>query len=306
MVMGTDWLSQDLLDKLEPAVAKAMKASAKRMSEAAAKSFESVGKDTKKFKIFGPKFAKKMKAAAPYASIVLDMVGIFLQILDALGVLEPIMTLFNGVLQLIGGTVMQTLAPAMQHLAEVLFSDDMMDLWKLLGWLIGTVLSVALGTFATILKALAPILKPLILLFGMNMVIAIILITKAIGILIISALLPLMLAIYVFGLGIAAIAEIIFGAKGAMGDWSNLMLPIIGGMAAGIAQIIMLQHGGVVTRPTLALIGEKGPEAVLPLNNEGQIAGMGNSNTELLWATEDNGEKLDVLINVMRGRGRLI
>jgi hypothetical protein len=34
-----------------------------------------------------------------------------------------------------------------------------------------------------------------------------------------------------------------------------------------------LQHGGIVTRPTLALIGEAGPEAVIPLDKAGAVAG---------------------------------
>jgi hypothetical protein len=33
--------------------------------------------------------------------------------------------------------------------------------------------------------------------------------------------------------------------------------------------------GGIVTRPTFALIGEAGPEAVIPLNRAGGM-GMGN------------------------------
>ena len=300
---GKDW-AFGVVKPLTDDIKKALAISAKRMSEAATKSFESVGKDTGKLKIFGPKFAKSMKKAAPYANIILDMVGIFLQILDALGVLEPLMALFNGVLQMIGGTVMQTLAPAMQHLAEVLFSDEMMELWKILGFLIGVVLATHLNTFATVLKALAPILKPLILLLGTQMVTTIVLLAKALGLLIIGGLLPLMMAIYAVGLIVTGFMEIF--SPGAMGAWSNMMLPIIAGMGTGIAEIVMLQHGGVVTRPTLALIGESGPEAVLPLNQEGAITGVGGGSEELLWATEDNGEKLDVLINVMRSGGRLI
>jgi hypothetical protein len=34
-----------------------------------------------------------------------------------------------------------------------------------------------------------------------------------------------------------------------------------------------LAAGGIVTSPTLALIGERGPEAVIPLNNRGSIGG---------------------------------
>lgn len=36
--------------------------------------------------------------------------------------------------------------------------------------------------------------------------------------------------------------------------------------------LTLLQHGGIVTKPTLAMVGEAGPEAVIPLN---QMAGMG-------------------------------
>ena len=48
-------------------------------------------------------------------------------------------------------------------------------------------------------------------------------------------------------------------------DW----VPGIGGKKWGIniPEIPMLAKGGIVTRPTLAMIGEAGPEAVVPLNN---------------------------------------
>lgn len=308
MSLGKDW-SFGVLKPMTDDIRKAMKISAKRMSEAATQSFEKVGKDTKKLSIFGPKFAKGIKKAAPYANIVLDMVGIFLQILDALGVLEPLMTLFNGVLQMIGGTVMQTLAPAIQKLAEVLFGEEAMELWKLLGVLIGTVLMVALNTFATVLKSLLPILKPLILILGVNFIFQIMLLIKAIGFLILHAFVPLLMIIYTFGNVIAGIIQLLSPLTGvggtAMMDWANIMLPIIGGLLLGMGEIVAMQHGGIVTRPTLALIGEV-PEAVIPLDKEGTISGMGGGNEELLWATEDNGEKLDMLINITRSQQRLI
>lgn len=34
-----------------------------------------------------------------------------------------------------------------------------------------------------------------------------------------------------------------------------------------------LQEGGIVTKPTLAMVGEKGPEAVIPLDNTNKVAG---------------------------------
>ena len=49
--------------------------------------------------------------------------------------------------------------------------------------------------------------------------------------------------------------------------------------AAGEANI--LQHGGIVTRPTLALLGEAGREAVIPLDRSGYIGGAINLNVYL-------------------------
>jgi phage-related minor tail protein len=49
-----------------------------------------------------------------------------------------------------------------------------------------------------------------------------------------------------------------------------------GGVAAGATA---LAAGGVVSRPTMALIGERGPEAVIPLN---QMSGMGGQTTIII------------------------
>jgi hypothetical protein len=39
----------------------------------------------------------------------------------------------------------------------------------------------------------------------------------------------------------------------------------------------MLAAGGIVTGPTLAMIGEAGPEAVIPLDRMGQMGGGGTT-----------------------------
>ena len=49
-------------------------------------------------------------------------------------------------------------------------------------------------------------------------------------------------------------------------------VPLIGGNKIDIPDIPMLAAGGIVTSPTLAMIGEKGPEAVVPLS---KMNGMG-------------------------------
>jgi len=50
-------------------------------------------------------------------------------------------------------------------------------------------------------------------------------------------------------------------------------VPGIGGKGFDVPNIPMLANGGIVTGPTLALIGERGPEAVIPLDRAGQMGG---------------------------------
>lgn len=48
------------------------------------------------------------------------------------------------------------------------------------------------------------------------------------------------------------------------------------GESFGVPDIPMLANGGIVTGPTLALIGEAGPEAVIPLDRMGSMGGGAN------------------------------
>jgi hypothetical protein len=52
-------------------------------------------------------------------------------------------------------------------------------------------------------------------------------------------------------------------------DW----VPGIGGKGFDVPDIPMLAQGGIVNSPTLALIGESGPEAVIPLDKMGGMGG---------------------------------
>jgi hypothetical protein len=55
-------------------------------------------------------------------------------------------------------------------------------------------------------------------------------------------------------------------------DW----VPGIGGNGFEVPDIPMLANGGIVSSPTLALIGERGPEAVIPLSQMGNMGGGTN------------------------------
>jgi len=71
--------------------------------------------------------------------------------------------------------------------------------------------------------------------------------------------------------GIATIWNNTFGKLSFhIPDW----VPGIGGKGFDIPNIPKLANGGIVSSPTLALIGESGPEAVVPLGNGGGMGGM--------------------------------
>ena len=79
-------------------------------------------------------------------------------------------------------------------------------------------------------------------------------------------------------------------------DW----VPIIGGNSFNVPDIPKLAEGGIVTGPTLALIGEKGPEAVVPLN---RTTGMGNV-TINVYSTIADATLPDKLVNALRQYNR--
>ena len=60
-------------------------------------------------------------------------------------------------------------------------------------------------------------------------------------------------------------------------------IPKIGGKSFGVdlgkIQIPMLAKGGIVNKPPLAMIGEDGPEAVVPLNKKNNPSGIGMGST---------------------------
>jgi SLT domain-containing protein len=50
-------------------------------------------------------------------------------------------------------------------------------------------------------------------------------------------------------------------------------VPGLGGKGFNVPSIPMLAEGGIVTSATVAMIGERGPEAVIPLDRMGQMGG---------------------------------
>ena len=77
-------------------------------------------------------------------------------------------------------------------------------------------------------------------------------------------------------------------------------VPGIGGKGFDVPNIPELATGGIVTAPTLALIGEAGPEAVVPLDRMGQ---MGGNNVTINVNGGDPNAVVDALRRYMRMNG---
>jgi hypothetical protein len=78
-------------------------------------------------------------------------------------------------------------------------------------------------------------------------------------------------------------------------DW----VPGLGGKGFSVPKIPTLAEGGIVTGPTLAMIGEAGPEAVIPLNR----APMSNV-TVNVYSTIADATLPDAIVNALRQYNR--
>jgi hypothetical protein len=106
------------------------------------------------------------------------------------------------------------------------------------------------------------------------------------------------------------VAKTIFNAIAAV--WNNTFgklsfnipswIPGIGGKGFDVPNIPLMANGGIVTSPTLAMIGEAGPEAVIPLGKGG---GMGGNNVTINVNGGDPNAVVDALRRYMRQNGSI-
>ena len=81
-------------------------------------------------------------------------------------------------------------------------------------------------------------------------------------------------------------------------------VPGIGGKGFSVPNIPMLAEGGIVTGPTLAMIGEgRGPEAVIPLNRMGEFGMGGGTNVTIHVNGGDPNAVVAALRTYMRQNG---
>jgi hypothetical protein len=82
-------------------------------------------------------------------------------------------------------------------------------------------------------------------------------------------------------------------------------VPGLGGKGFSVPEIPMLAAGGIVTSPTLAMIGERGPEAVIPLSGPNAGGGMGGNTININVNGGDPNAVVTALRNYMRQNGSI-
>lgn len=243
-------------------------------------------------------FGKGFKAIS---TMGLDAVGIFLQFADAIGLLEPIMQILTGILQVIGGAAMEKIGPALADFAEILFSDDMMDIWQLLGEVIGDFVAGILRLLADLFsdpefkKLMEVFIKIFANVFAVIMDIFEGIITWLSG----MSASELGALFFALGVGIAFLMGVLHG-----GPLAPYLSTLYAGLAvAALMPLLSMQYGGITTGVTMAMLHPH--EAVIPLDSEKGTEMIGGNNEELLWATEDNGRKMDRLIGAIETSNRI-
>jgi hypothetical protein len=103
----------------------------------------------------------------------------------------------------------------------------------------------------------------------------------------------------------------VFNAIGSI--WNNTLgkigfdipnwVPGLGGKGFSFPQIPMLANGGIISSATLAVVGEAGPEAVIPLDRMGEFGMGGGSNVTINVQGGDPNAVVDALRRYMQVNG---
>ena len=99
------------------------------------------------------------------------------------------------------------------------------------------------------------------------------------------------------------IAKLWNGTVGKLSFSIPSWVPKIGGKGFDIPDIPLLAAGGIVTGPTLAMIGERGPEAVIPLSGPNAGGGMGGNTININVNGGDPQSVVNALRTYMRQNG---
>jgi hypothetical protein len=80
-----------------------------------------------------------------------------------------------------------------------------------------------------------------------------------------------------------------------------IWIPGVSAIGGLVGKIPGFADGGIVTRPTLAMVGEKGPEAIVPLGRGGGVGGVTVNVTGGLSTSAEIGQ---AVVNAIRAYNR--
>ena len=111
--------------------------------------------------------------------------------------------------------------------------------------------------------------------------------------------------------GLLAVFKVVFNGIAML--WNNTIgklsfkfpsfVPGLGGKGFDVPNIPMLADGGIVNKATLAIIGESGPEAVVPLSRAGEFGMGGGNNVTINVNGGDPQQVVDALRRYMQLNG---
>jgi len=224
-------------------------------------------------------------------------------VFSALELLEPLLMPLQVILEIIGmlfgvmaGEILPPLMEALEPIFDMLIDLAPMfeELGAIFGQLIAAVLPTLVQLFIDVFKALLPVIPILLDLAQKLLPILVDVILHIVNV-IVAVLKPILN--WLNSLSAGQLAAVMYALFVGMAFFYGLMhappgagvalgTAMAGMVAAVMAPMLSLQEGGILTRPTIVEAGHGG-EAVIPLDE------WRNSNQELIWATEDNGERLE-------------
>lgn len=304
--------TEELLEKLNDSVSlfvEGMESGFNEITESLSQSLSPVAQqmgDSKTQKSMGSleKFGKSLKASPQL--FILEQLMKLLE--PFLALLEPIALIFDvlaGLFSVFTGEILKAMYEGLMPLFDFLI--DLMPIFKTLGHLFAILVKVGMIPLQIVLEILSSLLKPFLpLIERLNPIFDAL--TPILTLFINLGLLPLVASLYGVARAIATVVDFItmildnidifnvtpirgtnFGA-----EIDKFFLPIIG-------DLIGLQEGGLVKKPTIARIAEKEPEVVGPVDKlRGMFASPSIDETHFI----DMNDKLDTMISLQQKQTR--
>jgi len=213
-------------------------------------------------------------------ALVGSVIQAFTQLMECLNPLRPIIEMLAEIFGIWGEIIFAQLAPVLEQLFAILLSPSVLSLIETIGKLFAKLFEAIMPILDLLIRILVPILIPVLELF-----------TGLLGMVakgvkwVVDAITPfvdvivgaLVTGINFIGKAFWWLVDFVFKPVINAVIWIvNRFIDIINGIVriatAGVVQnavpqITYLAKGGIATKPTLAMIGEAGPEMVVPLNS---------------------------------------